>query len=108
VDEGLGEIPAQLALLDVELLGKKAGTPRRGPGTLKPANPLKGAPRAEAGEGHPEVADEEGTFGLFEAKTLMSESVDAVVLGELFDHRSTGRHATRVLGGDGAAYLGQQ
>jgi len=53
MDKGLGEIPPELALLDIEFLGEQSGGPCRGPGPLEEARSLKDVTRPETGEGHP-------------------------------------------------------
>ena len=104
MDEGLGEVAAQLALGDVEFFGEQAGWAAGGAVAFKPAGGGDVLALLVVGEGHPETAEQEGAFGLAERSFVGLVAVAVAVVGEL--GRSMACRVAvraRVGGGDRAA-----
>ena len=67
VDECLGQVAAELALDDVELLGQQPGWSAGGAGSFEPVRAAPTwSPCVVAGEHHPEAAEQERAFGVAE------------------------------------------
>src|SRR3954468_17613587 len=108
VDEGLGEVAAELALADVELLGEQAGGAAGGAVALEPGEGEGHIALLSVGEREPEATEEEGALGLAERQLFGLEAVAVAVLGQLPGDRVQRRLGARVRGGDGPADRRQQ
>src|SRR5438876_1140594 len=64
MDEGLREVAAQLALVDVELLGEKRRRAARGPVAFEVGDGGHVPSQLVGGQRHPEPAEQEGAFRL--------------------------------------------
>src|SRR6478735_2109217 len=109
VDEGLGQVAAQLALDDVVLLSQKSRRPHGGAVALEPAQGVLASTEVEQSERHPEAAQGERALGLMQwPVSVLAEPVDVAVVGELLEHRSDRGDVSRVVCRDRAPDPGQE
>lgn len=88
MDEGLGQVPAELALLDVELLGEQPRGTAGSPCPIEPAHGLRPIPVLQVGERRPEAAQEERSLGLANWPLVGSEAVEEPIHREVVDNGS--------------------
>ena len=80
MDERLREVAAQLALVDVELLGEQARWTAGGAVALKPARRADVIALLGVGQRHQEAAEQERALGLAQRPLVGSEAVAVAVL----------------------------
>src|SRR5205085_5793975 len=103
VRERLRQIPAELPLPDVELLGQQAGWPARRPVALEPSRRSDVVALLGAGEREPEAAEDEGAFCGAERPRVGAVPVGVAVLRQLTLHCFQRRDRAWVLGRESAA-----
>ena len=103
-----GRLPRSWCSATSNSSAKRPGEPAGRTGPLEPAHTVQRLAGMEAGQGQPEVADQEGTFGGGQLRTMMPIPIDVPVLGQLVDHRPPGGPTPRVVGSHCSADLGQQ
>jgi hypothetical protein len=108
VDEGLGQVAAELALGNVEFFGEQAGWSAGGAVAFQPACGGDCVASLVVGERHEESAEEEGALGLAERSLVGLVAVAVAVVGELGVDRLQGGERAGVGGRDGAADGGQE
>jgi hypothetical protein len=108
VHEGLGQVSAQLALVDVVFLGVQAGRAACRAVALEPACRGAGVAELLRGLDHPEPAQQERALALMQRPGVMAEPVHVPAAGDPVLYRADGRAAARVVGRQGSADHRQQ
>src|SRR5680860_56786 len=98
MDECLGEVAAELALADVELLGEESGGSAGRTTALEPARRAHRVALLVTRQGHPEPTEEERPFGLAQRTLVRSIAVDVLADGQIRSHRVQRVRRTGVVG----------
>ena len=106
--ERLRQVPAQLALVHVELLGVEARRPARGPGPLEEPGRLDDVALLQQSERENEVAQQEGAFGVGQRPVIVPEPIGVPLADQLVQVSLQRRCRPRVVGGHGAAQPREQ
>src|SRR5438309_2107761 len=85
MDERLRQVPAQLALLDVQLLGEEPRRPAGRAAAVEPAARLDEIALLQVGERDHEPAEQERALRLAERALVRLEAVGEAVLRQLLD-----------------------
>jgi hypothetical protein len=107
VHERLRQVAARLALAHVEFLRVEAGRTARGSRSFEHPYRLLSPPEAQAGEGEPVAAQEEGSFWLPEREVAGPEPVDVVVGHEVVEDRIERHDRARIVG-NGSRHDGEE
>lgn len=108
VHERLGQVPAQLALDHVELLGEQGGWAARGTVPLEPTHRLGQLTLLMQCEGHLEPRQKERALGPLERPVVVTKSVEVVLLRQITRNGRECPPSSRVLCGQGPTHRRHQ
>jgi hypothetical protein len=108
VDEGLGQVAAQLTLSHVKFLRHQTGGTTRRAVALEPAGRSQVVTLLAPGQRQEESAQQKGSLGFTEGTLVRLEAVAVPVVGQLRLHRVQGGDGARIIRGQRTADGRQQ